>query len=177
MKHTTSSRRKRAVDSVSPSMDRRQFVKTAAAAGAVSLGFGVWSELPAAESKSPNEKLNIAGIGTGGMASADLGDPNGFYVLNGSVVSDPVRPRASLGFCDDEAGAQRPVMVRPRVDTRLRPRTSEEFGITGRNRARQSSRTVVERGLLPGAVIASDCRKSYARVASSCMRRRIRCCR
>ena len=43
-------------------LDRRDFLRTsstAAAAGAL----GVWSELPAKESKSPNEKLNIAFVG------------------------------------------------------------------------------------------------------------------
>lgn len=52
-------------------LPRRDFLKTAGAAGAV-LSCGVWSELRAAESKSPNEKLNIAGIGAGGMGGSDL---------------------------------------------------------------------------------------------------------
>jgi len=50
---------------------RREFVKTVGVAGTV-LGCGVWSELPAAESKSPNEKLNLAGVGAGGMGGSDL---------------------------------------------------------------------------------------------------------
>ncbi len=50
---------------------RRDFLKTTGTIGAV-LGCGVWSELRAAESKSPNEKVNIAGIGAGGMGGSDL---------------------------------------------------------------------------------------------------------
>ena len=50
---------------------RRDFLKTTAAASAA-LSFGVWSERGVAESKSPNEKLNIAAVGTGGMAVTDL---------------------------------------------------------------------------------------------------------
>jgi len=85
----------------------------------------------------------IAGINGGFFivndpAAVALGDPNGFFVLDGSVLSDPVRPRASLGFCSDESGSQRPVIVRPRVDTLLQPVGSDAFGISGRNRARDA---------------------------------------
>ena len=85
----------------------------------------------------------VAGINggffiVGDPASADLGDPNGFFVLDGSVVSDPVMPRASLGFCDGEAGVQQPVIVRPRVDTRLHVGGGEPLRISGRNRARDA---------------------------------------
>jgi hypothetical protein len=85
----------------------------------------------------------IAGINGGFFiindpGSADLGDPNGFFVLDGHVVSDPVEPRASLGICDgvSDSSPQRPVIGRPRVVTRLSPVDSEPFGISGRNRAR-----------------------------------------
>ena len=52
---------------------RREFLKTTAAASAV-LSFGVWSSRASAASKSPNEKLNIAAVGTHGMAAADLNE-------------------------------------------------------------------------------------------------------
>ena len=42
--------------------NRRDFLKTTSAVAAAG-AFGVWSETPAAESKSPNEKLNIAFVG------------------------------------------------------------------------------------------------------------------
>jgi predicted dehydrogenase len=48
-------------------LDRREFLGTASA-GAALLATGVWSELPAAQSKSPSEKLNIGFIGTAGQA-------------------------------------------------------------------------------------------------------------
>ena len=43
--------------------NRRQVLKAAGAAVAVS-SVGYWSSLAAAQSKSPNEKLNLACIGT-----------------------------------------------------------------------------------------------------------------
>lgn len=47
---------------------RRFLVATSAAIS----GIGFYSQLPAAESKSPNEKLNLAGIGVANRASANL---------------------------------------------------------------------------------------------------------
>ena len=45
------------------SLDRREFVKCSTAAGVAALSGGVWSSAAAAESKSPNEKLNVGSIG------------------------------------------------------------------------------------------------------------------
>ncbi len=59
---------------------RRDFLKTTAAASAA-LSFGVWSERCPAQSKSPNEKLNIASVGTGGMAGADLNELSGENIV------------------------------------------------------------------------------------------------
>ena len=51
---------------------RRRFLQTTAAAGsALSLGYFV-NPSPAALSKSPNEKLNIAGIGVTGRGGEDI---------------------------------------------------------------------------------------------------------
>lgn len=50
-------------------VDRRRFLTTSAAAAA---SFGVWSQLPAAESNSPNEKLNIACVGVHNRANANV---------------------------------------------------------------------------------------------------------
>jgi predicted dehydrogenase len=58
---------------------RRSFLKTTTASAALS--FGVWCERSAAESKSPNEKLNIASVGTGGMAAADLAELAGENIV------------------------------------------------------------------------------------------------
>ena len=54
-------------------LDRRSFLSTSAAMGA-----GYWiasasAAAPPKASRSPNEKLNIAGIGVGGMGAGDLG--------------------------------------------------------------------------------------------------------
>lgn len=50
---------------------RRRFLQSAGAAGALAT-VGVWSERSARASRSANEKLNIAAVGTGGMAGVDL---------------------------------------------------------------------------------------------------------
>ena len=49
--------------------NRRDFLKTGAAAG---VGFWVAGGLQAAPSKSPNEKINVAGIGCGGKGHSDI---------------------------------------------------------------------------------------------------------
>ena len=51
--------------------NRRDFLKVSGASAAV-VSSGVWSELSAAESNSPNEKLNIACVGTANRAAADI---------------------------------------------------------------------------------------------------------
>lgn len=51
--------------------DRRQFLKTTTA-GAAALSAGVWTGAQAQESSSPNQKLNIACIGTANRAAADI---------------------------------------------------------------------------------------------------------
>ena len=55
-----------------PGYDRRNFLKTTAVASAATVAGGVWSELAAEESSSPNEKLNIACVGTANRAAADV---------------------------------------------------------------------------------------------------------
>ncbi len=52
-------------------LNRRDFLRISGA-GAAAVSSGVWSELAAAESKSPNGKLNIACIGTANRAAADI---------------------------------------------------------------------------------------------------------
>jgi len=55
----------------SPNLNRRDFVKTTSLAAATLTG-GVFSQLEAAETKSPNQKLTIGCIGTANRASADI---------------------------------------------------------------------------------------------------------
>jgi predicted dehydrogenase len=52
-------------------LHRRRFLQASAVAG-TAIATGVWSEVPARESKSPNELLNIACIGTANRAAADV---------------------------------------------------------------------------------------------------------
>lgn len=51
------------------SLPRRRFLQTAATA---TIAGGVWSELPAAESKSANDKLRILCVGTANRAAANI---------------------------------------------------------------------------------------------------------
>lgn len=76
---------------------RREFLQTGAAAtSAAALGYYV-NPTPAADSKSPNEKLNLAAIGTSGRAGADIAEVAGENIV-------------ALADCDgnllDKAGAQ-----------------------------------------------------------------------
>lgn len=52
-------------------LPRRRFLKTSAA-GAAAISAGVWSEVPAQESNSANDKLKILCVGTANRASADI---------------------------------------------------------------------------------------------------------
>jgi len=52
-------------------LSRRDFLR-GCGAGAAVVSSGVWSQLAAAESKSPNEKLNIACVGTANRAGANI---------------------------------------------------------------------------------------------------------
>ena len=62
-------------------LNRRRFLQTTAASSAV-LATGVWSEVSAQDSDSPNEKLNIGIIGVNGRGRANI---NG--VRNENIVS------------------------------------------------------------------------------------------
>ena len=53
--------------------NRRDFLRVTGA-GAALLSSGVWSELAAQESKSPNEKLNVACVGTANRAAASVSE-------------------------------------------------------------------------------------------------------
>ncbi len=72
--------------------DRRGFLKTSAA-----VGFGVWtsgSRLPA-QSRSPNEKLNIAAIGAGGKGRTDIRECSTENIV---ALCDPDDARAAESF-------------------------------------------------------------------------------
>ncbi len=61
-------------------VNRRAFLRTTGAGAAV-LSSGVWSQLAAQESKSPNEKLNVACVGTANRASASVNAVQGENVV------------------------------------------------------------------------------------------------
>jgi len=54
-----------------PKIDRRQFLQTSSL-GVAALTGGVWSELPAQESRSANQKLKILCVGTANRAAANV---------------------------------------------------------------------------------------------------------
>jgi len=85
-------------------VDRRNFLKTSGAAvggvvGGIAAG-GVWSQLEAAESKSPNEKLVIACIGTANRAAADVSGVKGENIVALCDIDKTYLDRASKQFPD-----------------------------------------------------------------------------
>lgn len=67
------------------SLHRRGFLKTSGSAAGAALTAGVWSELPAQESNSANDKLKILCVGTANRAAADV---------------DGVKSQDIVGVCD-----------------------------------------------------------------------------
>lgn len=68
------------------------------------------------------------------------GDPNGFYVLNGRTLSEPIEPRRSLLICREE-GRWIPSIVQPTLDVAVRLGALRLGGI-GLNRALGSNDVV-----------------------------------
>jgi len=77
--------------------NRRDFLR-ASGAGAAVLASGVFSEIAAAESKSPNEKLNVACVGTGNRASADVNGVAGENIVALADVDKNYLNRAAAKF-------------------------------------------------------------------------------
>ncbi|HUG68236.1 MAG TPA: Gfo/Idh/MocA family oxidoreductase [Pirellulaceae bacterium] len=80
--------------------DRRDFLKTTAAAGAATIAGGVWSEVAAQDSVSPNEKLNIACVGTANRAAADIQGVEGEAITVLCDIDKNYLDRASEKFPD-----------------------------------------------------------------------------
>lgn len=76
---------------------RRDFLKTGSAGVAV-LASGVWSELPAADSKSPSEKLNLAFIGTSGQAAYSIGNCTSQNIAALCDIDDKLLGQAATRF-------------------------------------------------------------------------------
>ena len=66
--------------------------------GAAALTSGVWSELAAAQSTSPNEKLNIACVGTANRAAADVDGIKGENIVALCDVDKNYLDRAASQF-------------------------------------------------------------------------------
>jgi predicted dehydrogenase len=76
---------------------RRDFLKVSGA-GFAAIAGGVWSQLAAAESKSPSEKLNIACVGTANRASADIDGVQGENIVALCDVDKNYLDRAAARF-------------------------------------------------------------------------------
>ena len=77
--------------------DRRQFLKTSAA-GSLAIGFGVWSSRSLAESKSPNEKLNIACVASARQARYSIGNLTSQNLVAFADVDDIFLGQAAKDF-------------------------------------------------------------------------------
>ncbi|MBN2474486.1 MAG: Gfo/Idh/MocA family oxidoreductase [Pirellulales bacterium] len=76
---------------------RRDFLKMSGL-GAAAVSSGVWSGLSAAESKSPNGKLNIACVGTANRAAADISEVTGENIVALCDVDKNYLDRAAAQF-------------------------------------------------------------------------------
>jgi predicted dehydrogenase len=100
------------------SLNRRRFLQSAGGASALLIG-GVWSERPARASLSPNEKLNIAAVGTGGMAGGDLHNLAHENIVAICDVDDNTLGRASQIYSKAEKYNDFRLMLekeQPRID-------------------------------------------------------------
>ncbi|MDX1647688.1 MAG: hypothetical protein R3304_11130, partial [Longimicrobiales bacterium] len=93
-----------------------------------------------APSSAVRRRGAIAGVNGGFPVSDDPwnvvpGDPDGFVVVEGEVVSEGVADRPAIGFCTD-GGRQRVEVVRPRVHVGVRS-SDGVLEPTGLNRARE----------------------------------------
>ena len=78
--------------------NRRDFLRISGGVGAAALTSGVWSELAAAQSTSPNEKLRIACLGTANRAAADVDGIKGENVVALCDVDKNYLDRAASQF-------------------------------------------------------------------------------
>ncbi len=79
-------------------LSRRRFLSTsAAAAGALSLGAYV-NPAAAQQSRSPNERLQIAGVGTTGRAGADLSEVSSQDIVALADVDDTLMAKGSARY-------------------------------------------------------------------------------
>lgn len=80
-------------------LDRRGFLKTAGAASAIT-SIGVWSSVTPSRAAGPNEKLNIACIGTANRAAADVDGVKSENIVALCDIDDNFLSRAAEQFKD-----------------------------------------------------------------------------
>lgn len=78
--------------------DRREFLKQTGLLGGAMLASGYFSSLPAAESKSPNEKLNIGCIGTANQARFSIDNVRGENIVALCDIDDNYLGKAAAEF-------------------------------------------------------------------------------
>ncbi|NND99326.1 MAG: Gfo/Idh/MocA family oxidoreductase [Pirellulaceae bacterium] len=100
--------------------DRRQFLKSSGAAltgtGAAVLTSGVWTELPAQESNSANNKLKILCVGTANRAAADVDGVKSEDIVGICDVDKNYLDRAQKQFPDAAAYADYREMIAEEAD-------------------------------------------------------------
>ncbi|MCO6458657.1 MAG: Gfo/Idh/MocA family oxidoreductase [Pirellulaceae bacterium] len=80
-------------------LDRRDFLRVSGAgAGAAVLAGGVWSQLQAAQSRSANQKLNIACVGTANRAAANIDGVQGENIVALCDIDKTYLDRAAERF-------------------------------------------------------------------------------
>jgi predicted dehydrogenase len=77
---------------------RRDFLKATAATGSLVAGYGYFGSLPAAESKSPSEKLNIGAVGTANQARFSLGNVGSENLVAVCDIDDNYLSQAGKDF-------------------------------------------------------------------------------
>lgn len=79
-------------------VSRRDFLKAGSAAGLATVALGVWSEVPAADSKSPSEKLNIGFVGTSGQAGFSIDNCKSQNIAALCDIDDKLLDQAAARF-------------------------------------------------------------------------------
>jgi predicted dehydrogenase len=77
---------------------RRDFLKRTAAAGSLAAGYGYFGSRAAADSKSPNEKLNIGAVGTANQARFSLGNVGSENLVAICDIDDNYLAQAAKDF-------------------------------------------------------------------------------
>jgi predicted dehydrogenase len=83
---------------MSRKLNRREFASASARAGLLGLGLGFWTTRGTAECTSPNEKLNVAFIGTANQARFSINSLQGEYAVAMCDVDDRYLDKAIADY-------------------------------------------------------------------------------